>query len=102
MQVGDSAENTCLSSAAVSNIAERPVSEANSDNYSRADIKIRSRLPREQHKSENSVVQGTAARRIRLQVNRKPDYVCDDEATSAPSAPSEVRVISCKLFLLVS
>ncbi|KAK4741262.1 hypothetical protein SAY87_024850 [Trapa incisa] len=77
-EVGHTSESTCQSSDAVSNISEGSIREENVHNHSRTGIKIRSRLPREQQVSEESV-QGTAARRIRLRLNKKSSRVCNDE-----------------------
>lgn len=80
----------------MSNISDGLVSKSDNDNHNKVSIKIRSRLPREQQKSENSLVQGTAARRLRLQVNHKLDHACNDEEVT--STLTEVRIICCKVL----
>lgn len=100
MQVGDTTENTCRSSDAVSNTSEGSIRERNIDNLGRTGIQIRSHQPREQQKSENSIVQGTAARRIRLRLNKKSSHVCDDE--EATSELTEVSIITCTFLNVVS
>ncbi|XP_031395175.1 protein NTM1-like 9 [Punica granatum] len=82
-EVGDTAENTCPSSVAASNISEGSINEKNPDNHNGTGIKIKSRQPRQQQKSENVAAQGTAARRIHLQVNLKPGSVHDDEEVTS-------------------
>ncbi|XP_030540131.1 protein NTM1-like 9 [Rhodamnia argentea] len=62
-----------------------------------ANIKIRTRRPRHQPGSENSIVQGTAARRIRLRMNSQSGSTRDDEVRSSSydeevqSAPTKVK-----------
>lgn len=60
-------------------------------------IKIRTRQPRHQPSSENSIVQGTAPRRLRLQVKSQSGSTRDDEVRSlsydgeVQSAPTKVN-----------
>ncbi|XP_030472110.1 protein NTM1-like 9 [Syzygium oleosum] len=60
-------------------------------------IKIRTRQPRHQPSSENSIVQGTAPRRIRLQMNSQSGSTRDGEVRSlsydgeVQSAPTKVK-----------
>ncbi|KAK4801199.1 hypothetical protein SAY86_021686 [Trapa natans] len=89
-EVGDSTEEAYISSIAVSDISDGLVSESGNINHCKLNIKRRSRLPQERKNSECSIVQGTAPRRIRLQVNLKPGNANNDEEVT--SALTKVNV----------
>ncbi|KAJ4851176.1 hypothetical protein Tsubulata_000465 [Turnera subulata] len=98
-----SADSGMVSSFGVLNSMEEPTSQIspsdNGSSVSGTGIKIRTRQPRTQPCSTNSVNQGTAARRLRLQTNlpsEKAESSEEADANSSDSAEVQSALIQAK------